>query len=205
MQFQPIPELLQGFGVCERFPIADVPPVDDVAHGKFHDLAALGARDLRDLNDPGWHVPRRCVLADPASNPILNLGCQRRALLEPDEEDDALVTIPALADDETLDDLVDLFHLAIDLGRSNPNSARVQHGIGATVDDDATVLGERGVIAMAPHAREAFEIGGVIFPAVRVVPESDRHRREWHRADELSLFPMRQRMSAFVEYFHLHA
>ena len=56
---------------------------------------------------------------------------------QPDEQHDALVAVPLLADDQALDDLGELLDLAVDLGRADAHAAGIQHGVGAAVDDDA--------------------------------------------------------------------
>ena len=100
-------------------------------------------------------MARRRVLADAAADAILELVGERHAVAQPDEQHDALVVVPVLADDEALDDLVELLDLAIDLGGADAHAAGVQHGIRAAVDDDAVVLGDLDPVAVAPDARDS--------------------------------------------------
>src|SRR5699024_2917929 len=51
------------------------------------------------------------------------------------EQHDAYVALPLLADDNGLADFVQGFHLAIDFSGTDANTARVEHRIGATVND----------------------------------------------------------------------
>src|SRR3712207_8495071 len=68
-------------------------------------------------------------------------------------------------------------------------------------DDEAAVLGPCGEVAVVPHAREALEIGGAVFAALRVVPEHDRHGRERPLAHQLAL-PARDRKSTRLNSSH---
>src|ERR1041384_923001 len=54
-----IAEMLERLGIGERLDVFHRLPVNDVAHGELHDLAALGARYVGDLHDARRHVPRR--------------------------------------------------------------------------------------------------------------------------------------------------
>ena len=56
--------MFEGIRVGERFAIPDLATVHDVAHGELDDLAALGARDVRDLHDARGHMARTRVLAN---------------------------------------------------------------------------------------------------------------------------------------------
>ena len=63
------------------------------------------------------------------------------------------------------------------------------------MDDHAAMRCPFGEIAVAPDILETLEIGGVVFLAVGIVPESDRHRGEGPGADELALLlPDRTRL-----------
>src|SRR5213078_690384 len=57
LELHPVSELIQRFGVGERLLVLDLPSVHDVPHRKLDDLSALGSRNLRDLQDPGRHMP----------------------------------------------------------------------------------------------------------------------------------------------------
>src|SRR4051812_44345912 len=54
-----------------------------------------------------------------------------------------------------------------------------------------------------PHPGIPVEIRGAVLHAVRIVPEPERHRGEWHRAHELP-FRAHHRTSFLVEDLNLH-
>jgi hypothetical protein len=83
-------------------------------------------------------------------------------------------------------DFVDLFDLAIDLGRADAHAARVQCRVRAAVDNDAVMLGELDIIAVAPDVGEPLEIGGAILLVVAIVPEADGHAGKGRGADQLA-------------------
>jgi hypothetical protein len=56
---------------------------------------------------------------------------------------------------------------------------------------------------MAPDIGKYIEVGGVIFGAVGVVPEIDRHGGEGRGAYQFALLPY-NRPAVFIERFHLH-
>src|SRR5262249_31179454 len=112
--------------------------------------------------------------------------------------------LPVLADHDALQDLRQLLHLAIDLRRADADAAGVQHRVGAAVDDDAAMLGQLHIVAVMPDVGIALEIGGAIAFAVGIIPESDRHRRKWRRADQLTLLAL-DRFALVVPDLDLHA
>ncbi len=173
--------------------------MDDVAHGKLDDLARLGARNVGHLDDLRRHVARRGVLADLVADLLLERGVELGAIAQPHEQDDADVVVPVLADDDRFQHLVHLLDLAVDLGRADANAARIQHRVRPAVNDHAIMRGDLGPVAVRPYAREALEIGRVIFLAVGIVPEADRHRRKRLQADELALGAAR-RLAGLVEH-----
>ena len=61
------------------------------------------------------------------------------------------------------------------------------------------MLGQFHPVAMAPDVWKPLEIRGAILRAVRIVPESDRHRWERGLADELALVAA-NRMAVLVEH-----
>ena len=89
--------------------------------------------------------------------------------------------------DDALEHLRQLLDLAVDLRRADAHAAGIEHRVRAAIDDDAAMLGQLDIVAMAPDVGEALEIGGAVFLAVGVVPESDRHRGEGRGADQLAL------------------
>src|SRR5688572_11376859 len=149
-------------------------------------------------------MARRGVLADSHFYARGQTFVERKPLLQLDEEHDANVALPILTDDERLDDLVQAFHLPIDLGGADAHAAGVEHGIRAAVDDEAAVLGLLAPVAVTPHVREFFEVGGAVLGAVRVVPETDRHAGKGLGADELALLAL-ERLAVLVEDLDRHA
>src|SRR5216117_2173449 len=111
---------------------------------------------------------------------------------------------PGLADHERLDHLLHLLDLAVDLGRSDAHAARVEHRIRSAVDDHAIVPGDLAPVAVGPDPRKSLEVGGLVFLSVGVVPESNRQRWKWPRADKLA-FLLFHRAGVFVEHLHPEA
>src|SRR6185295_10624285 len=59
---------------------------------------------------------------------------------------------------------------------------------------------------VVPDVRKSLEVGAVILATVRIVPETDRHRRERRCANELAfLFPHRAAISREDLDFHTEA
>src|SRR5690606_2543033 len=108
---------------------------------------------------------------------------------QPYEQHDAHVVPPVLRNCDTLEDLVELLDLPVDLCRPDAHATRVQYCVGAPEDHDPTVLREQREVAVAPGSGEPLEIRAAIPAPVRVVPEADRHRREGRTADQLALPP----------------
>src|SRR5437899_1019741 len=185
-----IAELLERFGIGERLEVLDRQAVHDIAHRKLHDLVALRPRYVGHLHDAGRYVARRRVGANVRANPLDERFVERNAVLKLYEQHDAHVAHfarwPVLTDHEALDNLGQLLHLPIDFGGADAHAAGIQGGVGAAVDHEAIVLGQLDIVAMAPDVRKALEVGGMVFGAVGVVPESDGHRGKWRRADKLA-------------------
>src|SRR4051812_42475619 len=197
-------ELLERLRVGERLDVLHLAPVHHVAYRQLDNLAALGAWNVGDLEDLRRHVARGGVVADAALDAIRDFVVHAEAVTQLDEEHDAHVALPVLADDERLDHLLELLDLAVDLRRADPDAARVEHGVRPAVDDDAVVLGDLGPVAVAPDVRVLLEIRSAVPRAVGIVPEADRHRGERPRADQLALFSL-QRAPLLVEHIDRHA
>src|SRR5262249_55477565 len=161
------------------------------------------AWDVGDDEDLRGHVPRARLRADRVANQFLERGIERVPRLQLYKEDHARVALPVLAHDDALRDLLELLDDSIDLRGADPHAAGIQHGVRTSIDHEAVVLGELGVIAVTPDVREAREVRLVIEAPVRVVPETDRHRRERRGADELA-FRTAQRAAVRVEDLDLH-
>src|ERR1700681_969218 len=140
--------------------------MDDVADGELDDLAGFGTRNIGDRDDLGRNVPRACAQADRRFDASDKRVVQLRARPKPQEKDDAHIARPVLSDRKRLDDFRDLLDLSIDLGGADAHAAGIERGIGTAMDDHAAMLGPFGKVAVAPYAREAFEIGGTVFGAL---------------------------------------
>ncbi len=143
------------------------------------------------------------MLADPR----LDLGDQGRIQVRPrgqgHKQNHPLIALPALPDHQPLDHLVELLHLTIDLGGTDPHPTGVEGGIGTPIEDHAAMLGEHDVVPMAPDMGKAREIGLVVFPPSRIVPETDRHGGEGSGADQLPLLA-HQRVAIVIKHRHRH-
>ncbi len=126
------------------------------------------------------------------------------SVAQPHEQDDADVVPHLLADDDALEHLRQPLDLPVDLGRADADAARVQHGVGAAEDHEASARRHEGVVAVVPDAAKALEVGRAVAGAAGVVPEPERHRRERGGADELA-FLLDDRPPFVVPDLHLHA
>ena len=61
---------------------------------------------------------------------------------------------PFLADGDRFQHFGDLLHLPVDFGGADAHAAGIEGGVRAAVDDDAVVLGDLHVVAVAPYAGE---------------------------------------------------
>src|SRR5919198_6701370 len=120
----PVLELLQRLGIGERLDVLHRAAVHHIAHRELDDLAALGARDVRHLADLGRHMARRSVVADAALDAVHHRLVELEPLAQLDEEYDAHVALPVLADYQRLDHLLELLHLAVDIGGARARPAR---------------------------------------------------------------------------------
>src|SRR3954462_11749015 len=193
-----VAEKLQRLRIRQRLHILHRLPVHDVSHCELDDLAALGARDIADLQDFGRDVTRRGVFADLFLYFRDQFIIQTGLLAELDEQDDAHVPFPVLADHQGLDHLLKLLDLAIDLRRADTHAAGIEHGVGAAVDDDAAVLGNFAPVAMAPDVRVLLEIRRPVLRPVRVVPAPDRHGRKRFCTNKLAFLAL-DREAFFIE------
>src|SRR3990170_4193539 len=98
-----IAKMLQRLGVRQRLEVPHRPAVHHVAHRELYDLARLGARDVADLQHLGRDVARRGVVADALLYAVDKRVVQLQALAQLDEQHDAHVALPVLADDQRLD------------------------------------------------------------------------------------------------------
>ena len=168
----------QRLGVGERFGVLYRPAMYHVAYGQFGDLAGACARDIWDGDDVARHVARRGAASNSRLHGARQFVIEDGVSCHADEQDHPHVIVPVLSDDKGFLDLVECLYLAIDLGGADAHAARVQCGVGPSVDDHPAALGQGRPVTMPPDALEMLEIGSAVFCVARIVPEHDRHRRE---------------------------
>ena len=157
-------EMRQCFRIGQRLRVLHRAAVHHVAHRELDDLAALGARNVLDLQRPSpargaaWCCARIWCLDLLRSAPRRAPG-PRAAGRTARRARRPFQSWPMTSALEHLGQLLDL---AVDLRRADAHAAGIEHRVGAAVDDHAAVLGQLDIVAVAPDAREALEIGGVI-------------------------------------------
>src|SRR6185437_4716271 len=82
-------------------------------------------------------------------------------------------------DDQTIENLGQVFNHTIDLARSHTDTHTIDGGVGAPVNDDSAGWGDLHPVAMPPDARKRLEIALTVTLVVGIVPEVDWHG--WHR------------------------
>jgi hypothetical protein len=90
--------LFQRVGIGECFLVFDGPAVNDIAHCKFDDLAGFGSRNIRYLYDLGGDMAGRRAIADTGTYCLGKILIERQPIGEPDEQHDAHIIVPILAD-----------------------------------------------------------------------------------------------------------
>src|SRR5688500_2059613 len=123
-------EMLQRLGVGERFQVLHRPAVHHLAHRQLDDLAALGARDVRNLQRLSRIVARGGLSTDSPLDALNQGVVELLAFLELHEEHPADVGLPVLTDYQRLHHLLDLLDLAVDPGGADAHAARVEHRVG---------------------------------------------------------------------------
>src|SRR6185437_17121058 len=101
--------------------------MNDVAHGELGDLARERAWYVRHRDDLRRHMALSCVVTDRTADFFLQALVELRARPEADEEHDAHVIVPVLADSEPFSDLGWAFDCRIDLRCADACATRVQH------------------------------------------------------------------------------
>ena len=104
---------------------------------ELDNLPAFRPGNLRYLDDARGHVARRRVLPDLPLDALAQRIGQLDPVAQPDEKDDPFVVVPFLPDDQAFDHLVEPLDLAVDLRRSDPDSAGIERHIRPPVDDHA--------------------------------------------------------------------
>ena len=103
--------------------------MNDVTHGDLGDLARLGARDVRNLDDDCGHVPRARAVLDLQLDLLAQGVIEGMPLVHDDEQNHANVAIPGLPDDNGFLDLVELLDLPVNFGGSDPHPARIERRV----------------------------------------------------------------------------
>jgi monoamine oxidase len=133
LQLFQIRKQVQRFRIGERFLVLDRAAVDHIAHGKLGSCRTWCA-ECRYRDDPAgtWRgeAPVRIL-----ARILLQVVVERDAVGQADEQHDADVVVPVLADADRLQHLVHLLDLGIDLGGADAHAAGVERGIGTAVDD----------------------------------------------------------------------
>src|SRR4051794_20031795 len=137
-----VPEECQCLWVSQRIRVFDGPAMDHIANRQLSDLAADGPGDVRNGNDALWHMMGTGVFPDPAPDPFPQGLIQRATLAQADEQHDAHVALPLLADDKAFDHLRQLLHLAVDLRRADTHPARVERRVTPALDHKPAVRRE---------------------------------------------------------------
>ena len=175
-----------------------------VAYGQLDDLAALGTWDIRHLDHLGRDMARRGVASHLGADPVDQRLIQPQAFTQSHEQHDTHIVVPALADDQAFEHLIDLLDLAVDLRGTNTHATGIEHRIRASIDDDPIVRSELDKVTVTPDTGKALEIGGTVSGAIGVIPESERHARERCSAHQFALF-LPNRVTVLVEHLDPHA
>ena len=128
--------------------VLDRPAAHHVPHRQLDDLAALGAGNIRRLDDLGRHVTGSGVVADLALDAGGQGIVQPQAILQPHEQRHSHVPLPILADHQAFHHLWQPLHLTVDFRGADTYPAGIEHGVGAAEDHHAAVLGTGHIIAM---------------------------------------------------------
>jgi len=148
-------------------------------------------------------VARRAVFTDAAPDRRLELGVERDALVQHDEErHPALRPGAGDVDDERVQHLGYGKHGAVDLTRAHADAAAVDGRVGAAVDDRRVPRGDLDPVSVPPYARVHVEVGLAIARAVVVAPEEHGHRGQRLGDDELADL-VDERSALLVERLHL--
>src|SRR4051812_46095944 len=206
-QLRQIAKEIERPGICEGLRVLHRTPVNHVAHSELCDLAADRARNVGDRDDLLRKVMRARVRPDLLPDALLELLSQLLAVRQGNEQHnanvEARVRLLILPDDQTLDDLRQLFDLAIDLRGADANAARIERRVAASIDHETIMLGQLRPVAVSPRVRILLEVGGAVLRPVRIVPERNRHAWKRRGAHELTLLSD-ERGAVVVEYLHLH-
>mmetsp|Transcript_30849 Transcript_30849/g.76563 ORF Transcript_30849/g.76563 Transcript_30849/m.76563 type:complete len:284 (-) Transcript_30849:309-1160(-) len=188
--------LVEGVRVCQCTPVGYRPAVDDLAHGKLHDFAGLGAGDVAHRVDVRWHVPW-CGVGSDLVFDLLDEGLIQLAVLpEFDEQNDLHVPLHALlveylaSHSNRLLHLIQLVHLSVYLSGADPDAPRVEHGVRPAVHHHSAPVSDLGKVTMRPHVVILGEIRLLVFLVVWVVPEAPWLAGEGFGADELALLAL---------------
>jgi hypothetical protein len=150
-------------------------------------------------------VTGRLLVPQPTTNLRLQLGCQISPFCQTHEQHHPGVAPLPLSHGHRLQDLIELFHDAVDLGGADANARSIESGVGPAENHHAAAGCPHGVVAVGPDPGEPLEVGLAVPVVTVLAPEGDRHRRERHRAHEFPLLIRTERIALVVEDRHGHA
>src|SRR5215831_5933331 len=134
LELAAVPKLHKRLGISQRLDVLHRFTVHHVAYRQLDDLAALGARNVGNLEHLGGNVARRGIAANLPLDLVDERLVEIDSVAQAHEEDHAniaqLARRPVLTDDEALDHLVELLDLAVDLRGADAHAARVERGVG---------------------------------------------------------------------------
>src|SRR5579862_8003602 len=121
--------------------------------------------------------------------------------LQLDEQEDLPFAVYIACHHDAIDDFRDLLHLPINFRRSNPHSAHLERSVAASVNNYAAARRNFSPVALTPDVRKYIEVCCPVTLPVCIGPKTERHGREWQRANEFSRLT-RERPGAFIEDLH---
>src|SRR5438093_4758322 len=89
-------------------------------------------------------------------------------------------------DHQAIEDLPEVLDRAVQLAGAHANTHPVDRRVRAAIDDHPAVRGDLDPITVAPDTWVHLEIALAVAPALRVVPEEQRHRGHRLGDDELA-------------------
>lgn len=163
----------ERLGIAQGREIRDGLAVDDVAHGDLGNLAGTRARYVRDGNDFCGHVTRCGFTPDLLAYFVdeglieFHVGTQHH------KQDHPHIVLPALTDTDTLENLIQAFDLAIDLGRADAHATGIEHRVGSAMNNHAAVGGDLCIVPMRPDTGVSGKIGLAVALAIGIIPKPD--------------------------------
>lgn len=154
--------------------------IDDLLDRELYLLTADRVWDFRTRDNQTRHVARRSLLSDLLADLLLELRSACKTLGHNNKQHDAnirgaIVQCVVLANDDGIGNLVHRLHNFVDISCADTNTARLQCGIGTTVDHNTSVLGDLGEISMAPNVWKRVKVYIPYQVDQRLCPQTPRH------------------------------